>query len=70
MQAQEGQKAEEYLKKGALSIMPDHGDGLADLAVALAMQGDENKEKLREAIDAMDRAEELGASGAGFEQRK
>lgn len=50
--------------------MPDHGDGLADLAVALAMQGDENKEKLREAIDAMDRAEELGASGAGFEQRK
>ncbi|CAM9697162.1 unnamed protein product [Ascophyllum nodosum] len=70
LQAQDGKKAEAYLKKGALALMPDHGDGLADLSVALALQGGDDLDKLREAVAVVERAEELGASGEGFESRR
>lgn len=70
MQTQEGEKAEAYLKKGVLELMPEHADALADLAVALAMQGDEDILKVQEAIGLIERAENLGAAGDSFDKRR
>ena len=70
LQSQEGDKAEAYLRKGALSIMPDHGDGLADLAVAMAMQGEGDADKMTEALAMMEKAEKSGASGNSFDKRR
>lgn len=72
MQTNEGDKAEAYLRKGALSIMPDHGDGLADLAVAMAMQAEEggNPDKMAEAMETINKAEQSGASGLSFSKRR
>ena len=70
LQSQEGEKAEAYLRKGALSTMPDHGDGLADLAVAMAMQGEGNPDKMTEAMATLEKAEQSGASGNSFDKRR
>lgn len=71
LQTQEGDKAEAYLRKGALSIMPDHGDGLADLAVAMSMQGAAgNPDKMSEAMSMIQQAEQRGASGSSFDKRR
>lgn len=70
LQSQEGDKAEERLRKGALSIMPDHGDALADLAVAMALQGAEDPDKMAQAMDTLERAEKNGASGSSYEKRR
>lgn len=67
LQTEEGVKAEAYLKKGALAMQPDHGDGLADLAVALAMQG---MDRIKEAMEMIEKAEDLGASGESFTRRR
>lgn len=50
--------------------MPDHGDGLADLAVAMAMQGEENPDKMTEAMATLEKAEKGGASGSSFDKRR
>eukprot|EP00903_Cladosiphon_okamuranus_P006388 g6253.t1 len=70
LQSQEGDKAEAYLRKGALSIMPDHADGLADLAVAMALQGEGNPDKMTEALETLEKAEKSGASGNSFDKRR
>lgn len=70
LQTQEGEKAEAYLRKGALSAMPDHGDGLADLAVAMAMQAEGNPEKMAEAMATLEKAEQSGAAGSSFDKRR
>lgn len=70
LQSQEGDKAEAYLRKGALSTMPDHPDGLADLAVAMAMQGEGNPIKMAEALETLEEAEKSGASGKSFDKRR
>ncbi|CAN0075212.1 unnamed protein product, partial [Hapterophycus canaliculatus] len=70
LQSQKGDKAEELLRKGALSMMPDHGDALADLAVAMALQGAEDPEKMAQAMETIERAEKSGASGSSFEKRR
>lgn len=51
-------------------MLPDHGDALADLAVALAMQGADNPNKVHEAMDMIEQAKELGASGSSFDTRR
>lgn len=70
LQSQDGDKAEAYLRKGALSLMSDHGDALADLAVAMAMQGEDNPGKTKEAMITIEKAERSGASGNSFENRR
>lgn len=50
--------------------MPEHGDGLADLAVALTQQVEDNPDKMAEAIEAIELAEKNGASGKSFEKRR
>ena len=70
MQSQEGDKAEAYLRKGVLALMPDHGDANADLAVALSMQAVDDLEKVKEAFAAIEKARELGASGVSFDRRR
>ncbi|CBN75936.1 TPR repeat-containing protein [Ectocarpus siliculosus] len=70
LQAQDGDKAEAYLRNGTLSLLPEHGDALADLAVAMAMQGKENPAKLEQAVIMIEKAERNGASGKSFENRR
>lgn len=67
LQIEDGEKAEVYLRGGPLAMKPDHGDAMADLAVALAMQGGE---KINEAMEALQKAEALGAAGNGFARRR
>lgn len=51
--------------------MPDHGDALADLAVALTQQvKGGNPDKMAEAVEALEKAKKSGASGTSFDKRR
>lgn len=67
LQIENGAKAETYLRAGPLALQPNHGDAMADLAVALAMQG---PERLQDAMDMLEEAESLGAAGDSFTRRR
>lgn len=67
LQVEDGKKAEEYLRAGALALQPEHGEAMADLAVSVAMQGDD---RFGEAMELIQRAEELGAAGDSFSRRR
>lgn len=67
MQVEDGAKAEKHLKAGPLALQPEHGDALADLSVALAMQG---QDRLEEAVEILEEAEALGAAGESFTRRR
>lgn len=67
LQSEDGERAEAYLKAGPLALQPEHGDALADLSVALAMQG---QDRLQEAVETLERAEALGAAGESFTRRR